>query len=120
MDKYNKVEFYLNNEKELFETWYKKTKNRELGYDTDVELKSAIPSLSTIKKSFKKFFDKNQKKLFRLICKEFNYIEKKENYKTHIELAIAISEVISPDYADSLEVSSILIKVYLDNLCLKA
>lgn len=117
MNKYEVVSEYLSNEKLLLEKWYIKTTAIEMGIEEEIEFKGTLPSSSEIKEKFLNWVDKHKNNLHKIICKDFNYKEKRKKYEDTTNLIIALSEVLDFDYSNALEVSSLLVSYLLDDFC---
>lgn len=117
MNKNQIVKQYLDNEQLLLETWYTKSMAQEVGLEDDVEFKGALPSSDEIKEKFLEWVNKHKKNLHKIICKDFNFLEKKKECVDIANLVVSISEALEFDYTNVLEVSSLLIVTVLDNFC---
>jgi len=110
---------YQNNEELLLKKWYAYSiaEEREISID-DVEYKT-IPFLSEeLKEKFLLWVTNNRTRLHKIICIDFNYIEKKEKYESTTDILIMLSDFLSSEYTASLEIAILLSKTVLDELCL--
>ena len=117
MNKYDIINQYINDEPLLLEIWYTKTMALEMGIEEDIEFKSAFPSHDKIKEKFLDWVAKHKKKLYKLICEDFSFKEKRNEYEDVVNLVNAVSEVLDVDYSMSIEISSLLLLTVLDDFC---
>jgi hypothetical protein len=117
MNKYEIAKKYLDNEKFLLENWYSKTMAHEMGFEDEVEFKGTLPSLTKIREKFSEWVIEHKKNLHKIICKDFNYIEKRKDYEDVVDFIIAVSEALDFDYTNPIEVSTLLVTTVLDDFC---
>lgn len=119
MKKTELIQKYLDDTNYLYRVWYKKELALEFGLDDDVEYKGSIPSIDEIKKKFIEWYDVNKEKLRNIICKDFEYLKKKNTYKSLSDLIIALVDVIEDSYSLPVEITIILVENGLDDICLE-
>jgi len=111
------IKLYIEDEKFLLETWSKKDKCFREGIPYTSEHKGVFDSLENIKQDFLKWMIKNQKKLYILICKDSDYMNKKDLFKSSVDIAIELSKILGDEYTNSVEISVLLVNVGLEKIC---
>lgn len=112
------VKNYLGNHELLYETWYKKSLSKELEMDYG-EFTGPLLPLHELREKFGLWVRKNHENLKRIICEEWDYKAKKNDYDNEIDLIVALSSVIGGITDLRLEVACLLFLVGLDGLCME-
>lgn len=118
----NRVEIakkYLSNESTALKDWYREYRSIQTGVPGG---EISVVNIPKIQESFDEWFDTTKEDLYRIICVEWNYPEKRkrDEYKETVLYVIALADFLiakQTNVPSPLALASLLVMKGLDNFC---
>lgn len=113
----DKVIQYSQNQEILYSDWYDSYYSSELFPGQPVAI---MPGIDYIEQSFERWRNKRKKELYNLICVEWDYYNKRNDYSDSITLTVALADFLiscTLEIPSPIAVTVLLVQRGLDKFC---
>ncbi|GEM_PF-5431779 len=117
----NLIQAYLDNSNQAYQDWYAGIIGEQTGQTVPYAVQ---PSLDTLKKRFRTWYENHREWLYQLICVQWEYMRKRQEYSNQSDLIFAILGDIA-SLADLIPLLNVPVTVILlvsegllDQLCI--